>query len=218
MKRLLTHNLGFKLIALTMAVLLWIVFGRDPEVETTVSAPVQYRGLAGDLELSSPPTQNVTLEVQGASRTLEPGVLATITILLDLSHVDRAGERTFNVTPREAHLPLGIELKRAIPAQIRLDFERRVTRDIPVQARYEGALPSGYRLMRTVLSPRAVRVVGPQSHVAALTAVQTDPIDLSGIIASREGHAHAWTGDPQVRLDSPNTITWDVIVQRIRKD
>src|SRR5579871_4888936 len=110
MKRLLTHNLGFKLIALTLAVLLWIVFGRDPEVETTVSAPVQYRGLAGDLELSSPPTQDVTLEVQGASRTLEPEALATITILLDLSHVDGPGERTFNITARDARLPLGIDL------------------------------------------------------------------------------------------------------------
>jgi len=188
-------------------------------VETTVSAPVQYRGLTDDLEVSSRPPESVTLEVRGASRTLEPGVLATISILLDLSHVDQPGERTFNITPNDIHLPLGIELTRAIPAQIRLDFERRIARNVPVQPRYEGALPSGYRLIRTDLSPPAVRIIGPQSHIDKITSVQTDPIDLSGIVALREGRVHAWTGDPQVELDSrQHTITWKVMVQKTQKE
>ena len=214
MRRLLTHNLGWKLLSLLLAFALWATIGRDAETATSVAARVQYKNLADDLEISSGMPGEVTLELRGPSRRLQEGNLAAVSVVLDFAHVQGPGERTFNITSSNASLPLGVVFSRAIPAQIRLRFDRILSRDVPVEARYSGAPPAGYEMLRVELQPPSLRVRGPESHVAVVTRLQTDPIDLTGIVGERAGQVHVWTGDPQVQPAAQSVITWKVIVQK----
>ncbi|MGA2185399.1 MAG: CdaR family protein [Bryobacteraceae bacterium] len=214
MRRLLTHNLGWKLLSLLLAFALWATIGRDAETATSVAARVQYKNLADDLEISSGMPGEVTLELRGPSRRLQEGNLAAVSVVLDFAHVQGPGERTFNITSSNASLPLGVAFSRAIPAQIRLRFDRILSRDVPVEARYSGAPPAGYEMLRVELQPPTLRVRGPESHVAVVTRLQTDPIDLTGIVGERAGQVHVWTGDPQVQPAAQSAVTWKVIVQK----
>jgi YbbR domain-containing protein len=214
MKRLLTENFGWKLLSLLVAFALWATIGRDAETATSVAARVQYKNLADDLDISSGMPGEVTLELRGPSRRLQQDNLAAVSVVLNFAHVEGPGERTFNINSNDTNLPLGVAFSRAIPAQIRLRFDHILTRDIKVEPRYSGAPPAGYELLRGELHPPTLRVKGPESHVAGVTALQTDPIDLSGIVGERSGQIHVWTGDPQVQPAAQSTITYTVIVQK----
>jgi YbbR domain-containing protein len=214
MKRILTENAGWKLLSLLLATALWAFVGHDAETATSVAARVQYKNLADDLDISSGLPTEVTLELRGPSRRLQQDNLAAVSVVLNFVHVDGPGERTFNITANSTNLPLGVAFSRAIPAQIRLRFDHILTRDVPVEARYSGAPPAGYEFLRAELRPPTLRVNGPESHVTAVTTLQTDPIDLTGIVGERSGQIHVWTGDPQVQPAAQNTITYKVIVQK----
>ena len=212
--RLFTENVGWKLLALGLSFGLWVVLGHDEETAASVSAQVRYRDLADGLEISSGIPETVTLDMRGPSRRLQHDNLATVSVILDFSHVQEPGERTFDITASNTNLPLGVTFSRAIPAQVRLRFERLVIRDIPIEARYSGALPPGYELERTEFQPPKLRVRGPESHVTTVTSVQTDPIDLTGIVGQRGGQVHVFAGDPQVQPQGPGRVNYKLTVQK----
>jgi YbbR domain-containing protein len=214
-RRLFTQNVGWKLLSLLLAFALWATVGRDPETATSVAARVQYKNLADDLDISSGMPEEVTLELRGPSRRLQQGNLALVNVVLDFAHIQGPGERTFNITSNTTSLPFGVAFSRAIPAQIRLRFDHILSRDVPVEPRYSGALPPGYEVLRTALQPPALRVRGPESLVAGVTSLQTDPIDLTGIVGERDGLVHVWTGNPQVEPVEKSTVTFKVVVHKI---
>lgn len=215
MLRRLFENFGWKLLSLALAVLLWFALVGDPRVVTSISAPVQFRNIPPDLEMSSPPPTAVHLEVEGSAAQLRPDHLAVAAVVLDLKSIYQPGERTFPVDSSSVTLPAGVRLVRSVPAQIRLRFERRLSREIPVQVRFGGPPQRGYHVARYEVRPRVVRVVGPESHVTRVEFAETDPVDLSAVVGEEEFQVQAFVSDPQVRLVSPFSVTVRVVVEKI---
>ncbi|MGD0616205.1 MAG: CdaR family protein [Bryobacteraceae bacterium] len=214
MRRFLTRNLHWKLLSLLLAFALWITMGHVTETATSVAARVQYKNLADNLDISSGLPGEVSLELRGPSRRLDQENLASVIVVLDFAHVQGPGERTFNITSNNVSLPLGVAFSRAIPAQVRLRFDHVLSREVPVEPRYSGAPPAGYELLRAELDPAKLLVRGPESHVTAVVSLQTDPIDLDGIVGERGGLVHVWTGDPEVQPAAKSTVAYKVIVQK----
>lgn len=215
-RRLLFDNLGWKLLSLLLAVLLWFAVVGEPELATSLSAPVEYRNLPRDLEISSDVVDRIHLEVRGPSGKLTPSRLMDTAVILDLARVVRPGEWTFTISQKDLNLPAGVTLARSIPAQIRLRLERRVSRAVPVQVRYAGPPPAGYRVAQQSVSPDSVRITGPESRVAQVEAAHTDPIDLSSVFSEANFQVQTFVGDPQVRMESSPSVSVTVTLERIR--
>src|SRR5882672_12506370 len=161
MIELITRNSGWKVFSLLVALLLWLAYARDPEVGTFVSAPVEYRGMPDGLEISSDLVGSVTIDLLGPASKIENFNAAKSAVVLDFSDIHKPGERTFQIDERNISLPTEMRLVRAIPAQIRLQFERRTSQDVPVQVRFSGSPPAGYRIARYVADPQELTLVGP---------------------------------------------------------
>src|SRR5207253_1039930 len=108
MKRLLLHNLGWKLHSLVLAATLWFVVAREPSIATSVNVPIQFKNMSDDLDVSSEIPERVRLEVRGPSGRLSRDNLAETAVVLDLSTVATAGERTFTFSDRNVRLPMGV--------------------------------------------------------------------------------------------------------------
>ncbi|MDP2996444.1 MAG: CdaR family protein [Bryobacterales bacterium] len=211
----LTRNLGWKFLSLALAILLWFAIVGEPELATSVSAPIEYKNLPPDLEMSSDVLDRVHLEVRGPSGKLRTSDLGNMSVVLDLESVHRPGERTFTIQQWNVNLPSGVILSRAVPAQVRMRFENRVSREVPIRVRYSAQVPAGYRIASQQVEPSTVRVIGPESRVNRIEAVQTDPIDLSNVVGESRFEVHTYVADPQVRLASSPVVGVKVVLEKI---
>jgi YbbR domain-containing protein len=214
MKRLFTQNLGWKFLALLIAVALWTVIAREPEVATSVSVPVEFRNMRDDLDIGGDLPDRVRLELRGPSGRLTRDNLSAVAAVLDLSDA-QAGERTYNIRGRNLNLPAGVVFYRAVPSQITLHFDQLSVRDEEIVPVFTNK-PASYRIVSQQLIPAHVRIRGSENHLQAINEVKTDPIDLSGVAGEKVFHTHLNVGDPQVRLvDSPIDITVRVRLQKV---
>jgi YbbR domain-containing protein len=213
MKHFFTHNVGWKLLSLLIAVTLWIAVAREPELATSLSVPVEFKNIPEDMDLGPNVPERVHLEVRGPSGRLSRDNLADIAMILDLADA-HPGERSYTIHPYNFNLPSGVTFYRTVPTQITLTFDHLALQNVKVFPRYSKPPQPGYRVRAYVLEPENIRIRGPQERLKRIDRVWTDPVDLSGVVSSAEFHTHVNVGDAQVRLDTPAAITLKVTLER----
>ncbi|MBV8819932.1 MAG: YbbR-like domain-containing protein [Acidobacteriaceae bacterium] len=217
MKRLLTVNLGWKLLSILLAFLLWVSIAQEPEVSSYVSVPVLFRNMPDQLDITSEPPERVRLYVRGLARRLSSQSLAQTSVVFDLTSAD-SGQQTFTISDRNIHqLPIGVAFSRAVPSEISLLFEHVTSKVVPIEPSYARSPQDGYVVADYAFDPPKVRVDGPESHVNLIDHVTTDPIDLSGVVGQHSMHAHLRTPDAQVRLEGKTLVQFVVTLQKISK-
>jgi YbbR domain-containing protein len=204
MKRFLREHIGWKLLSLAIAAVLWYVVVGEPRYVASVSAPLEFSNVPRGLEISSEKPDTISLELEGPSGQLDQQDLAGVIVVLDLGSIVKPGEQAFTLGAGSARLPAGVRLIRAVPSQIRLKFERRVTREVPVRVHTAGPGSTG-REARSI--PPTLRIVGPESLVNAVQYAETDSIDLTGVTGAKEFRVGVFVNDPQVRFESAPQVT-----------
>ena len=208
MKRFLTHNIGWKLLSLAAAVLLWISVASEPELAAFISVRVEYKNLPAELEIDSDVVETVLLEVRGPSGALSslPEERRRYAVILDLADV-QPGLRTFAIDRNDVRAPQGVQLVRAIPAQIRMNFEPSATRSVPVAINLAEGMPADLKVVEATAEPSVLAIVGPASRVAHVASVQTDPVKVAPQVGTRQYRLEAYVNDARVRFqDSPRVM------------
>ncbi|SPE42516.1 YbbR family protein [Candidatus Sulfopaludibacter sp. SbA3] len=210
---LVSKNLGWKLLSVAMAVVLWALVASEPELSTFATVQLAYRNLPDDLEIASEPVPSIVLELRGSSAVLrgmtDGGVHPAV--VLEMSSV-LPGERTFTIGDGNVKLSRGVRLVRTIPSQVRFVFERRLMRQIPVMVRFNGEGSHGYDIASQRVDPPQLTV--PASHVARITGALTDPVDVSNVVGSSEFRSNAYVSDPYVRFQSSPQVTVTVTMRK----
>jgi len=213
--RYLTNNLSWKIFSVVLSTLLWFALVAESETAMSIAVPVEFRNLPRDLEISTEVADRLYLKVRGPSARMQPADMAQASVVLNLAPIVRPGEHTFTLDQSTVHLPAGVILTRAVPSQIRLRFEKHLSRSVPVEARFEGPAPEGYRVSKVDISPKTLQVAGPESRVQLVSSAPTDAIDLSGTVSSGEFRVSAYVSDSQVRFDGSPTVVVRVMLEKI---
>jgi len=207
-------DLGWKLLSLAAAVVIWALVAGEPELSTFTAVRLEYKNLPEDLEIVSDPVASVVLELRGPSGDLS-GLGSNIRpeVVVDMSSAG-PGEHTYAIGRGNVKVARGIRLVRAIPAELRVRFELRRERTITVEARFAGEGQNGYEVGRVSADPREVRIAGPRSHVARVSSAITDQIDVSNIVGTSQFHVNLFVEDPLVRLVDATEATVTVSMKK----
>ena len=215
LRALLFEHFGWKLLSLAAAVGLWALVASEPELAGFATVRLEYKNLPDDLEISSEPVGSVTLELQGPSGVLRgvgDGGLQPA-VVLDMSDV-APGERTFPISGSNVQVARGVRLVRAIPSEVHFAFDRRMRREVPVNARITGSGSNGYTVATANVSPPKLWLVGPANRVALIQSVVTDPVDVSAVVGSQEFRVNAFIDDPYVRFENSPQVTVSVTMRK----
>jgi hypothetical protein len=213
--RRLTRNFGWKLASLALAVLLWSAVVGEPELVTVQAVPVLYRNLPHDLLLLSDTPGDVQAELRGPSGRLTRATLSEVFAALDLSRVTAPGEQTFTLAATDFSLPQGVTFLRAVPSQLRLNFDRMLLKNVPVQIRLKGMPAAGYRVTAQSAEPAELGISGPESRIRSVQDAETDLVDIEGSTHGVERMVNAFVADPRAQFQKPSAINVKISIEKI---
>jgi YbbR domain-containing protein len=164
------------------------------------------------VEINSDVVETVYLEVRGPAEALRlPELPRRAAVIFDMAEIE-PGQHTFTIDSGDVRLPRGVQLVSAIPAQIRMDFDRAATRTVPVEVRFADGLPANLKVIDATAEPSALGITGPASRLARVTAVQTDAVALKPVEGTTRYRLEAYVNDARVRFQDSPQVTVKVTV------
>lgn len=213
-RRYVLHNLSLKVGSIAIAVLLWSAISNEPPVEVAFQSPLEFRNMPQALELSTEAPSVVQVRVRGPASTVRQLTAQDLAVSVNLGDFDNPGERSYPLTAAAVKTPFGVKVVQIVPAQVRVRFEGRMQRDLPITPRIVGRFAPGYQLANFQVMPPSIRVVGPESHVAVLESATTDPVDVTGVIAKAQFWTNAFIPDPLVRIRDSQAVMVTIQMER----
>ncbi len=205
-------NLGLKLLAVALALFLWMVARGSSSVERGFDIPVTLHGLPEELVVVDQGADAVNVRVLGtlvALRNMEPGKFE---YAVDVSGA-KPGRADYEVDVSRFDFPRGSRVVSRSPAQIPITFERRATRPVKVRADLEGRPALGYEMGRVQIDPPRVRITGARSEVLRLSEVVTEMVDITGATETIEREVRVSPGAGHVWADDPRTVKIKVVIE-----
>ena len=210
--RSVTRSFWWKFASLAASFGLWMVYSGARESTTSITAPIQYRNIPKNLEISSDIVEQVHLVLRGPSPLLSRLTGSQMPVILDLAAIHEPGQSTFTIDRRNVSLAAGIILERAVPSQIRLRMDERSYKSVPILARFEN-VPDGMRVASVLITPDRLTIVGPKSRVNQIDVLEADPVNLAGARNQAELRTTAFSGSPLVTFQSSPSVTVRVTLQ-----
>ena len=208
---LLFDNLGLKLTALLLAVLVYLHVYTERPAQMMFSFPIQLADVDTTLSLSGPVPSAVMAEVRGTGKQLIRLRLAEPVLKVSLAGVSRG---RFERLIAEADLPVsvadGIQIDHMVgPRTLTLQLDRKIRRRLPVAARVEGAVAWGV----PQITPPFVTVTGPENAVAAMDSVVLGVVRVDARHDTTRALA-APASLPDWTVSSPSEVTVRVPIRR----
>jgi len=183
LRGMLLDNLGLKLVALLLAVLVYLNVYTDRPATMIVSFPIQVIDLPDSLSLSGSAPAVVQAELRGTAKQLirlrvtEPPVKVSLAGV-GVGHFERA------LGVEDLPLPVGtqVQLDRLVsPRTIELQVDRKISRLLPLAPALEGQpAPTAMWDGTFATDPRRVTVTGPVAALAQLDSVRLQPVSVAG--------------------------------------
>lgn len=179
MRRLLFENLAWKVLALALAFFLWFSLSgqrRQRISERGYVIPLTVVNLPRDMVIASPLPDTVDVRLRGpfdAIRIADPSKMEAVMDFADA----RPGDRIYKLGGDDINGPEDLEVVSIAPSAVRVRIERLAEKVVPITPRFTGANAAA---VTARVAPPTARITGPESEVARMQAVATDPISLSG--------------------------------------
>jgi YbbR domain-containing protein len=203
--RFFGQNLRLKFIALLAAVVIWWAVTHEPATELSYTAPIEFRHLPGNMEITSDEIPQAQIRVRGPAQLVREVEANRVHPVVDFALLGPVlpGEHTYDLRAEQMSVPRYVDIE-VVPAQFRLSFDVRASRTVPVQPRVVGDFAKGLELVEVRSEPEKVTIVGPKTHVDKVVTALTDPIEASGVLRQQAFATHAYVADPLVKVTEPD--------------
>jgi YbbR domain-containing protein len=213
------RHIGLKIVAITLATLLWLIVAGDHLVERNVRVPLEFRNTPLALEIVGDPPTEVDVRVRGSSTLLARLEPRDIVAVLDLATA-RPGSRMFHLRTDEVRAPYGVEVAQVVPGTLALDLETSGRRTVPIVPALDGEPAPGFVIGRVTSDPPTVEVEGPESRLKQLTGATTEPVEVTGSQGRVRDVVTVGISDSALRLVRAQdaTITVEVVPAPVERE
>jgi YbbR domain-containing protein len=205
-------NLGYKVLAIVIALFLWLVARGSSSVERGFDIPVVLQGVPDDLVVVNQGADVVNVRLLGTRSALRNFNPERLEYPLEISEA-KAGQADFEVDLSRFDLPRGARVVSRSPSRIELSLERRIGKTVKVKPDLEGQPAEGFRVAEIAIDPPRVRIAGARSEVLRLSEVATETIDIAGASGPVEREVRISAGPGHVWAESPRTVKVKVVVE-----
>ncbi|OGW48574.1 MAG: hypothetical protein A2Z50_05350 [Nitrospirae bacterium RBG_19FT_COMBO_42_15] len=179
-KNFIFNNFLIKLFSLFFAIILWFFVTSQGKLEVNLNIPLELRKTPSNMLIVGDVTDYIDVRLKGRQSVIGSLSAGQISAHLDLSNA-QTGENVIYLSNENVVMPPNIEVTRISPKSIRIRLEQIAKKDVNVIPEIIGTPPAGYRLKSIEINPQTVAVEGAEGVVNRLSAIKTEPINLSAI-------------------------------------
>ena len=182
--KVLTANLGAKIISLFFAVFLWLHVTAQQLENQTFRVPLALAGIPDTLTIIHDLPEYVEVSVRGSrSNLLKLRLFGRLKATVDVS-VAKPGRVNISLSSAILNISEEFDPREVIidePKVLTLNFERVVSRLVPVKVAFKGEIPQDIIIRGApAIIPDRVRVSGAMSIINSITLLNTEEIDIRG--------------------------------------
>jgi uncharacterized protein (TIGR00159 family) len=164
---------------LCMAVV-WFSFAKGMETLTSLEVPVEYVNRDSRMQILFASDNTVRLHLSGSGALINSMRPDQVRVTLDLSNAVN-GENNFTITSDNIAIPPGVRLNRIEPSEVKVALDLPVSKVLPIQVDWVGALPTGLVLKSVQLFPDKTEVVGAERILSDISTIYTEKIHLENL-------------------------------------
>ena len=177
---MLTQDIGLKIVAILLAIFVWVNVAERRPVELVVDLPVKYVNMPANLTFAAKPPAIAKARVRGTG-LFARWRLKDIWLSMDLSAADK-GVVTHVLSAGEAVVPAERDvsvLEIIEPKAVRLDLDQLGSKRVQVKPVLTGELdPDKIIVTGPAAEPGQAIVSGARQVLAGLSAIPTAPVDV----------------------------------------
>jgi hypothetical protein len=159
---------------------IWFSFARGLETLTSLEVPLEYVNRDSRMQILSASDNTVRLHLSGSGALIKSMKPEQVKVKLDLSQAVN-GENAFTITGDNIVMPPGVRLNRIEPSEVHVLLDFPISKALPVQVDWVGALPEGIVLKTVALNPERVNVIGAGQLLKGIDTLYTEKVQLENL-------------------------------------
>jgi len=179
MKHPISKNLGLKITAVLLSILLWVFATSRGLSEIVLDVPLEFKNIPPRLELMYYDVKAVSLNIKGQERLIRTIRPTDIRVWIDLTKAKK-GEGIYAINKNNISLPLTVTVKNITPSSVKVSLEESVSRTVKVRPIVVGIPEKGYYIKSISVVPQTVDLEGTSSKIKKVDKVKTEPLDVTG--------------------------------------
>jgi YbbR domain-containing protein len=198
---LLTRNWPLKLLALSLAFILWLTLIPEEKIlsEKILSVPLETRNIPPDVELVEKPSSMIEVTLRAPNRLLGEVSTSDVQAILNLERAT-VNQEDYPLNPSMVRVPPDAKVVRIFPNKVHLKLEKSKAVWMEVSPIIIGKAKEGFTIDKIELVPAKVLVRGPESKFNPKDRVQTSPVDITDVSETAQFEADLILPKPDLRL------------------
>ena len=202
-----SDNLGLKVLALALAVVLWWFVAGESKVQVGFAVPLEIRNIPRGMTITNKVDRQVEVRLAGPPSLLGGVQQADVSAAIDLFDA-RPGRQVVRIEEQAIRVPPGVKVQRIYPNAVEVWLERLERKRLPVVARLNGGAESRRRIAKVQVVPSTLEVEALPDEFARMKNLQAfvtlpaegkDVHEANARVELRDGHAKI-LGNPDVRV------------------
>ncbi len=178
----LRRRLGEKLFATVCAFVMWFFVNAGERETQVMPFSIELRNLPErSVQTNADRVDTVAVRLNGPGPLLASLDTKRSPIVLDLSHVEVGTDLRLKVRDEMVRVPRGVRILDIEPSRVPIRLERVKRVSLPVTLAPTGEPRDGFKVQSLKATPEKVQVQGPANIVDRLTALETEPVDLTDL-------------------------------------
>jgi len=173
------NNIGKKVLAVVIAISLWLVANLQHDVEKNIAIDINYANLAPGLVVVNKPPEKLNLRVRGPRSQLSSITSQNMLFTIDLSNVS-SGMSKFEIRTDQITPPRDVQVTGISPAEIKIEADKLAKKKVKVEPSI-GPAETGYEIVgKPEVSPSTASIEGPKNLLSKIKSITTDPVSVKG--------------------------------------
>jgi YbbR domain-containing protein len=169
------------IFSIFFAILLWLIVNLQGDYEVEFSIPFVVKNIPDDMAIKSNYPDSVHVKLYGSGwNFLLMYFSGNHRVSLDLSDAERNLFVHLMDNPRvSVSIPRGLEILSISPEMIKIEFDKKVVKKVPVELDADIVLPAGYGIVgNPELDPDSIEVSGARIIVSKIKLLRTERIKI----------------------------------------